>query len=377
MSERDARRADDLVGEATRRALSLQGALQAALRGLRGADELMRASLQPLAPGADQARRIEEVARDSGEAMTRADLLALNFQVAAARLGDEDRHLHRVAHELRSLADRGARGAHEIGGLAGTLLHDLRRLEAAWGAGLEALESAAGELERAVRAADAAGEALSGAREAAARLALSGEQPAGSTAAAADLAAAAEVRGETLLRLGTALGSDLRRAAETIERQAQVAEAAAPRLEVEERRLTQLEELARAADEIGRRARQLAINADLAATRSEDPGFGLFAEEARRLSEHAEATAEDAHRRFEAAAQEPEPARILATDLAGDLRAVAEGLHLLAQRFGAPAERPAPSPDGGDGGGLEQAWREDRRAAEALGRAREAWKKGG
>lgn len=370
MSERDARRADDLVGEATHRAMALQGALQSAVRGLEGVMELLRGAFVPLEPGADQVRRIEEVARDSGEAMTRADLLALNFQVAAARLGDEDRHLHRVAHELRSLADRGARGAREIGGLSGALLGDMRRLQTAWVAGLEALELAVSELERAERAADAANEALSGAREAAARLAAAGEQPPGEPAAAADLAAAAEVRGDTLLRLGAALNEGLRRAAEAIEQQAQIAEAAAPRLEAEEQRLGQLEELARAADEIGRRARQLAINADLAATRSEDPGFGLFAEEARRLSEQAEATAEDAHRRFEEAAQEPEPARLLAADIAHQLRAVIEDLQGLAAHFAAAAPEAAVSD------GFEQAWREDRRAAEALARARSAWREG-
>ena len=360
-------RADQLAGEAARQAAALEAALLAAERALSEAGLALRATSAPFEPNAEQARRIEEVARDSGEAMTRADLLALNFQVEAARLGEEDRHLHRAAHELRSLADRGARGAQEVSGLASAMQRDLRRLSEAWLAGLDGLGGAALELERARQAAQAAAQALAGARQVVAGLAAPGAGPGVDPGPASGLAAAAQVRAGTLARLGGAVGEGLRRAAQALLREAEAAEAVRPRLEAREVRLGQLEDLARAADEIGRRARQLAINADLAASRSEDPGFGLFAEEARRLSEQAEATAEVAQRRFEEFAEEREPLRALERGRADALRALARELEELAARFG---EGPAGDAD------LAQAWREDQRAADELQRALEAWRGG-
>lgn len=366
MSGREARRAGEQAAEAGRRAVDLEQALQGAVRALREAEDSLRATLSPLQPDAEQVRRIEEVARDSGEAMTRTDLLALNFQVEAARLGEDDRHLHRVAHEIRSLADRGARGAREIGQLAAALRGDLHSLAEVWSGGLTRLGEAGEQLERAARATEGAVEALATVREAAGVVAAAEESRVrdADEEAAVGLAAAAQVRGDALHRLGVALGARLRSLAAMLGREAEEAEGALGLIEGELAKDGALDDLAGGADEIARRARQLAINADLAATRSDDPGFGLFAEEARRLSEQAEATAEAAHRR--ATHQARRPARALARGLGSGLREVAAELNALAGRFGGEAAEAAAD-------ALGQAWREDRSAADALAQALAEW----
>ncbi len=368
---------DGLNAEATR----LGSRMERVLRGARKAVERAQAQLDAVSgrldPSDEQARRIEEVARASIDAAVRTDLLALNFQVEAARLGEDDRGLEKVAHEIRTLSDRGARGAAEISDLAGSLGRDTVQARGAIAQGVSALERALEEVERAVRSADAAAGALARARGAAAEFA------AGVTAAArrpeggltpADhdavrrLAAAIEVRDATIDELARATAARLWRTHHALLDEANVAKEGARRLEAQLGRLHEMVGLVEDADEIARRAKHLALNADLAATRSEDPAFVLFAEEARRLSEQADTTANQTQSQLDRARKSLGPEISRGRTHTDALRSLAAELAELLDRFG--GAEPDEEEEHDD---LERAWREDRAAAEQLAEARAKW----
>lgn len=288
-------RADALGAEAARRGAEVEERLAQGIRAVERAVEAQAAAPEALEGAEEQARRIDEIARDTGKAAVRSDLLALNVQVEAARLGEEP-GLERVGHDLRRLADQTTRGAHELEGLAAGLLNEVLAARRAWAQGAAQLEAARAQLEWAMRAAEEAGLSLSESRGAAAEFSA-GTVVHGERAergwdtvdieSVSRLAAAAEVRDATITRLARAVAARLRRTGEELEREAEQAQAVGRRLAELERHLRHLRELSAVADEVARRSKQLAVNADLAAARAEDPAFALFAEEARRLSEHA------------------------------------------------------------------------------------------
>ncbi len=368
---------DGLNAEATR----LGGRMERVLRGARKAVERARRQLEEvrgrLDPADEQARRIEEVARASGDSAVRTDLLALNFQVEAARLGEDDRGLEKVAHEIRTLSDRGARGAAEVSDLAGALGRDAALARSAIRQGTTSLDRAVEEVERAALAADAAATALARARGAAAEFAAgvraAASRPEGLTVedleAVRRLAAAIEVRDGTIAELARATSSRLWRTHHALLDEAGVAREGTRRLESQLHRLTEMAGLVDDADEIARRAKQLALNADLAAARAEDPAFVLFAEEARRLSEQADNTANQTQSQLQRTRKALTPEIARSRGHTDALLSLAAELAELLDRFGGVE----PEPGEGEDDDLERAWREDRAAAEQLAEARAKW----
>ncbi|MGE0709472.1 MAG: methyl-accepting chemotaxis protein [Planctomycetota bacterium] len=382
MRRTDAEELRDLGEEA----LGLSTQLESALERARAAVERALARLgsldRELDPTDEQARRVAEVAKDAGEAATRTDLLALNFQVEAARLGEEDRGLERVAYEIRSLADRGVRGASEVAELASQLLRSAGAVRDATSASRASLDAAREGLSEALRRGERVAEVLSRAQAAAEELAaLSPAQTAGALAAGAltagalaagdaatRLASAAEAREGTIRALAEVSGARLWQTLVDLRGEGQRAEASAELLRQFDERLRELFALVTDADEIARRAKQLALNADLAANRSEDPAFSLFAEEARRLSEQAETTAAATESRL------TETQALIAPELSDRqdrLRALlrlAGELERVLRGFGTSGERVA------DQAELEQVWRADRASARALAEARASYR---
>jgi hypothetical protein len=372
-------KADTLNAEANRGASELEERLRTALRAVAVAIDTVSRSRAPLEPCAGQTQRIAELAQATAESTTRADLLSLNFQVEAARLED-DRGLDGVALEIRSLADRGTRSAAEIDELAASLQGVVEQARQAWANGQGALERAAEDIERALRAAEVMGRSLAEARSAMAQFSSGAQAVQGGPhgdpdlEAAARLAAAADVRGDTIERLTRAVATGLHTTNASLELEAARASRTAALVESFQSRLAQVVELVRSADEIARRAKQLAINADLATARSDDPAFGLFAEEARRLSEHAEETATLAQSHLSAGTAAHAPAVDACRELSGSIQALARDLSGLLARFdeGAPGEgqprRAASS------GRLGEVFRVDRAAAQELAQARASWR---
>ena len=370
-------KADTLNAEATRGAGELEERLRQARQAVVRAIGLVQQSRQPLDPCPEQTQRIIELAQDAAQSATLADLLALNFQVEAARL-DDDRGLDTVAHEIRSLADRGTRGAAEIDELALALEHMVQRARQAWASGQGALERAEEEIERAIRGAESMGRSLAQARSAMAQLSSGAQTAQGPVGdpdqeAAARLAAAAEVRGDTIERLARAVASGLRKTVESLEGEAGRALQTAAQIDSFGARFAPVIDLVRASDEISRRAKQLAINADLAATRSDDPAFGLFAEEARRLGEQAEETTALAQSHLVATQDAHAPTAHTCREQAASLQALMRDLQDLLARFdegpvGEPRRR-HPS------GRLGEVFRVDRAAAQELEQARASWRR--
>lgn len=368
-------RADALGAEAARRGAEVEDRLGQGIRAVERAVEAQAAAPDALEGAEEQARRIEEIARETGKAAVRSDLLALNVQVEAARLGEEEQGLEKVGDDLRRLADQTTRGAHELEALAAGLLSEVAAARRAWGQGAAQLEAARAQLEWALRAAEEAGLSLSEARGAAAWFsaatgarAQGGREDEGDVEAASRLAAAAEVRDETINRLARAVAGRLQRAGEELDREAASADGVEERLGALERHLRQVRELVGAADEVARRSKQLAVNADLAAARATDPAFALFAEEARRLSEHAENAAAQGQVQLAQAHDELTASRDLARRHTEAVRRIASETTELLARFAEAS--------GGDDPieGLASAWRDDRVAARQLTEARASWR---
>lgn len=370
-------RADALGAEAARRGAEVEERLAQGIRAVERAVEAQATAPEALEGAEEQARRIEEIARETGRAAVRSDLLALNVQVEAARLGEQEPGLEKVGHDLRRLADQTTRGAHELEGLAAGLLNEVLAARRAWGQGAAQLEAARAQLEWAMRAAEEAGLSLSESRGAAA------EFSAGATAhgeraergwdeldieSVSRLAAAAEVRDATITRLARAVAARLRRTGEELEREAEQAGGVGARLGELERHVRQLRELASAADEVARRSKQLAVNADLAAARAEDPAFALFAEEARRLSEQSENAATLAQSQLGHAREELEGAREMAERHGEAVRRISQEMTELLARFSEAESGDDPTE------GLAIAWRDDRVAARQLAEARANWR---
>lgn len=369
-------RADALGAEASRRGAEVEERLGQGIRAVERAVEAQAPAPAALEGAEEQARRIEEIAHDTGKASVRSDLLALNVQVEAARLGEEEQGLEKVAHDLRRLADQTTRGAHELEGLASGLLGEVVAARRAWTQGAAQLEAARAQLEWALRAAEEAGLSLSEARGAAAEFSAAGsvqgernDRPwdGVDVESVSRLAAAAEVRDGTITRLARAVAARLRRTGGELEREAREALGVGARLSDLERHLRQLREVVSSADELARRSKQLAVNADLGAARSEDPAFALFAEEARRLSEHAEGAAGQAQVQLAQAREELGTARELADRHAETVQRIAEEMTALLARFSEADPEEAPTE------GLAGAWRDDRVAARHLTEARAHW----
>ena len=79
------------TAEALARGARIEEALERVERALAHALAWIDQAGDAFAPTTERVERIAEVAHDSGEAAKRTDLLALNFQVEAARLGEDDR----------------------------------------------------------------------------------------------------------------------------------------------------------------------------------------------------------------------------------------------------------------------------------------------
>jgi hypothetical protein len=367
--KRPATELDALSREASQLSTQLEGALAEAQQSVGRALDRMAALDHLLEPTDEQARRVSEVARASGETTTRTDLLALNFQVEAARLGEDDRGLERVASEIRILSDRGARGAAEIEELAGLLLRSAAMVRESTGASRAALEAARDELGEALRRGQRVADVLSRAQAVAAELAL--ERPAGATpdaAAVERLASAAEVREDTIRRLAEVSGARLWQTLVGLRDEGARTERSAEVLHQFDDRLRELFSLVSDADEIARRAKQLALNADLAANRSEDPALSLFAEEARRLSEQAEVTAAATEAQLVETQGLVAPELVDRQDRARVLVRLAVELERILRGFGSTGERVA------DQAELEQVWREDRASARKLAEARASYR---
>jgi len=376
------RRAAALSHEADQRGAELESGLLAAETEIQAVVRLLAEAVAQLDPRYEEVRRLEEVAQVAAAAATRTDLLGLNVQVEAARLGEEDRGLEGVGHEIRSLASGTAQRSEEVEQLARSLRRELRAVRGAWTTAEDRLGHVRVLLERAVRATQEAGEALSEARGASAQLSagmtanLNRQRPwaDADSEAATRLAAAAEVRTDSIQRVAQAAASRLAHTRETLEVDAGRAEDVAELVHAFAGHLDALEDLVHSTDEIGRRAKQLAINADLAATNSDDPAFSLFAEEARRLSEQAEGAADSAQGRLGQARATQEPALEACGELAASVRNVVHEVASLLERF-AEEERAR------EGEGkppstavMRRIWRDDRAAARQLDEARAQWR---
>ena len=370
-------RADALSAEASRLGAAQEGSLRRAARAVGEALTVVSELPGTLDPTTEQVRRIEEIAGVSLKSSIRTDLLALNFQVEAARLGDQDRGLEEVAHEIRTLADRGTRRAEEVDELARRLEHDLSAARGAWLEGRGHFESARDKLESAIRALDRASGAWAEARSAAAEFGAAARvaghrerAPDTDLPVAARLAAAVEVREATINHLARTVASRLGDAGGRLRSETLTADEVAVRLASFVERLDQLTDLMLGADEIARRAKQLALNADLASARSDDPAFNLFAEEARRLSDLADGTATATQSQLHDARQALTPGVEASRRVAQQLGRIAHDLAGLQARFGEEdSEAPA-------GESLTHAWREDRAAARQLAQARADWHAG-
>ena len=119
---------------------------------------------------------------------------------------------------------------------------------------------------------------------------------------------------------------------------------------------------------MARRAKQLAVNADLAAAQGDDPALGLFAEEARRLSERAEGAADEAAELGERVLADLAELRSDMVRHALAVREVGEILAGVLERFADPGADAAAD-------GLPAAWRADRVAARRLAEARAQWRR--
>lgn len=319
-------RADALSGVAREHGARAEDALRNAHTLLRRVLEGAQAASPPIDPGDESTRRMEEVSHTAGEAASRADLLALNVLVEAARLGDDDHGLEQIAQEIRTLSGRSSRGAQEVEDLASHLRRGLGDARLTWTRTLQKLEAVGSGIEEALRLTAQAGHALSEASEASAQFAagtrVHNAQRAWSSTeqeAATRLAAAAEVRGESLNHLAEAVAKRLEGVSRSLAEHLQAARDAEARIAAFEGHLQEHARLLQATNEIARRAKQLAINADLAALRVRDPAFELFSDEARRLSERAEATAAATTELLESAGNVHAPSR-------DAVHGVAEGL---------------------------------------------------
>lgn len=362
------REVDALNAEATRHNTRLEAGLERAGRAVDEVLARLKGLEERLAPSPALVQRVVEVAGVSGEAATRTNLLALNFQVEAARLGEDDHGLAQVAYEIRSLAERGSRGAVELEELASGLERVGTAASDACREGQESLERAREVLREAHRSGARMGESLSMARSAAASFAVGSRRRADSSSEAGEaarrLGAAATVREEAIRRLAETSAARLWQTLRDLRDEGRRSEGAVEQLESFSSKLRGLFGLVADADEIARRAKQLALNADLAAHRSEDPAFGLFAEEARRLAEQAEVTASVSQARL------VETQDLIGPDLA-DRRARV----LAIQRIGSELDRVLRGFGGtgeliADQSELEQVWREDRATARDLADAR-------
>lgn len=365
---------DGLNAEATRLGARTDRALQNASDKVERALRQLDAVRALLAPSEEQVHRIEEVARTSGEAAVRTDLLALNFQVEAARLGEDDRGLERVAHEIRTLSDRGARGASEIGELTETLIRQVDDARTAIARGAVSLGDAGEDVARGLRAINSALWALARARTAASEFAAGAaatreSRSSADTEAIRRLTAAVEVRERTWAQLAQASSMHLQRITHGLADEGRRALETGERLGAHLARVDHLAGLVEDADEIARRAKQLALSADLAAARSEDPAFALFAEEARRLSEHAEAAASGTQTQLAEARRALAPEVDQARARGEALQSIGSALRELLERLGeVPQDELLPL-----GEDMERAWREDRAAAERLAEALSQW----
>jgi len=365
-------RADALSGVAREQGARAEDALRGALTLLKRTLEDAQASAPPIDPGDESTLRMEEVSQLAGEAASRADLLALNVLVEAARLGDDDHGLEQIAQEIRSLSGRSSRGAQEVEDLAARLRRGLGEARSLWTGTLDNLEAVGGAIEEALRLTAQAGHALSEASEASAQFAagtrVNTTQRAWSGTeqeAATRLAAAAEVRGVSLNHLAEALSKRLEEVNGRLTDYTQLARETESRISAFEVHLQEHARLLQATTEIARRARQLAINADLAALRVRDPAFELFSDEARRLSERAEATATATTELLKNASEVHAPSRDAVHEIAEGLAELSRKLHGVLGSTG--STHPAP-------GGLTHAWRADQSAARQLARARAEWR---
>jgi len=184
------------------------------------------------------------------------------------------------------------------------------------------------------------------------------------------LTAALEVRTRTWAQLAQAALAHLRRTTHGLGDEGRRAQETSTRLAEHLARVDHLAALVEDADEIATRAKQLALSADLAAARSEDPAFALFAEEARRLSEHAEAAASGTQTQLAEARRALAPEVEQARARGEALLAINAALRELLERLGEVPVEVDDSPLGDD---LERAWREDRAAAERLAEALAQW----
>lgn len=371
----DALRVEALADEAARHAAALEDGLRLCADSVSRALEAARAAPRALAESEERARRIEELARTVGKGALRADLLGLNVEVAAARLSEDEQGLEKVAHEVRLLADQAGRAAAETEELARALEQETGAGRAEWRRGAGELDEAREAMVRAVAGAAEAGVALAEAREAAAELAAAatvahqrrGAWDQDDVDAAARLAASAEVRGSATERLGRVVAARLARTSSDLLAEAAAAEAIGGGLEGLQARLAGAAALAAGVDEVAGRAKQLAVNADVAASRAEDPALALFAEEARRLSEQAEGLAGHAS----TLQDRGEDALAAAT---GALQAHAARVRRLADDMATVLARFVGAPDAAEALGLAAAWRADRVAARRLAEARALWR---
>jgi Methyl-accepting chemotaxis protein (MCP) signalling domain len=369
--------AEALSAAAARHGAQLELGLRRSRATVEQALRLLREAAEHLVPGGEQTSRIEEVARSGEDSATRTDLLALNFQVEVARQGEDDRRLEPVAAEIRALADTGARGAAETRELAQALQEELRQSLQMWGRGDAQLDQALEQLERALRTAEETAAALAEARGVSARFQLATRAyqegstlTSGLTADA--LAVAIEARERTAARVVRGLSQRLSETSRRLEQEAGLAAAVAAEVEAFEQRLDDLQELVDGADDMARRAKQLAINADLAASRSRDPAFELFAEEARLLSERAESAAVHAQEQLVKERRSRAPRLEAGHRLTSSLRDHADALRVLLEPLG-DAAMEQEGPDGADAG-LVQAWRDDRAAEGQVGQALAEWR---
>ncbi|MEZ6186302.1 MAG: methyl-accepting chemotaxis protein [Planctomycetota bacterium] len=365
-------RADALSGVARERGARAEDALRGALLLLRRAIEQAQATTPPIDPGDEATERMEEASREAGEAASRADLLALNVLVEAARMGEDDHGLEQIAQEIRALTGRSSRGSQEVEDLASRLRRGLHEARQLWGETLRKLDGVAGGIDEALRLTAEAGHALSEASEASAQFAagtrVNTTQRAWSSTeqeAATRLAAAAEVRGESLNVLAEAVRKRLEAVVGSLDAHLSAAQDAEARIAAFEGHLQEHARLLQATTEIARRAKQLAINADLAALRVRDPAFELFSDEARRLGERAEATAAATTDLLEGASRVHEPSR-------DAVRRIAEGLAVLSQQL--QGVLAGTGTGDVDPGGLTHALRADRSAARQLARAQAEWR---
>lgn len=375
LTEEVARRAAALAEEAAHQAAALEERLRQGAAAVTRALETAGQAPPSLDAGEDRARRLEEIARAAGRAAARTDLLGLNVEVAAARLGEEEHGLEQVARELRALADETARGATEADELLAAARADVAAGRVAWRTGLADLQLAQERIEGAASAAEEAGVSLAEARQAASELAstsatLRDPAPGRDRAldAAAVLAAAAEARDQAITGLGRAAAARLAGAGGRLLGEAGSADGLASRLEVVARPLGRATVVAQVVDDVARRAKQLAVNADLAAAQGDDPALGLFAEEARRLSERAEGAADEAADLGERVLADLAELRSDMVRHALAVREVGEILAGVLERFADPGTDAAAD-------GLPAAWRADRVAARRLAEARAQWRR--